>query len=221
MKYSLLLFVIIIFSFCTNVDSKQRAKKTEKKSKYAKLLSRYKSISFDTLEVFSTSELESNTYKFKGKQLDSADASLFPNEISKEYFNNAPGLFACYKFNLDSFRVGLITRTPSEYEPSSIKLFLFDIRKDTITDYLELAEFWGDAGDVVNKTSWLLKDKKNKYKSFIRENQSYDHSAEDEKDTTVDYVDYYWLIDLSKEKQDTLSNDSLQLVTHFKNLIIK
>ncbi|MFX7198022.1 hypothetical protein ABTI40_19625, partial [Acinetobacter baumannii] len=64
---------------------------------------------------------EVKNYKYKGTQLDSNDAVLFPAEISKRHFSDPPGLFACFRFKIDSFKTGLIARTPSEYYPTSIK----------------------------------------------------------------------------------------------------
>jgi hypothetical protein len=181
-------------------------------------LTKYKDISFDTLHVFSSTELESNRYKFKGTQLDSADVLLFPKELAEQYVNDN-GYFACYKFSIDSMRTGLITRTPSTYEPSSIKLLILDKRKDTIVDFIELAETFGDAGDVAEKISWLFKDNNKKYKAFMWVEESHDNSVDDEKDTTIQTWNYYYELDVSKSKVDTLSKDEKELLKKFENLV--
>lgn len=189
-----------------------------KESKFKTLLTKYKDISFDTLRVFSSGELESNKYKFKGTQLDSADVLLLPIALAEQYINDN-GYFACYKFSIDSTRMGLITRTPSTYEPSSIKLLILDRQNDTITDFMELAETFGDAGDMAEKISWLFKDNNKKYKSFMWVEESHDNSVENEKDTTLQTWNYYYLLDLSKAKVDTVSKDEKKLLTQFGNLI--
>jgi hypothetical protein len=128
----------ILLALCISCDHTQKnpTKETDtakKESKYKGLLSKYRNNSFDTLRVYSPEEL---TGEFKGVELDSADAILFPDDIAQQHFSDTPGLFAVYKFEVDSNRLGLITRTPSEYVPSSIKLFFFDKAKDTITSYV-------------------------------------------------------------------------------------
>jgi hypothetical protein len=209
--------LILLFS-CDQKPAKQQQAKTSKASKFKSLLTKYKDISFDTLKVFSSAELESRQYKFKGKQLNSADVSLFPKELL-ELYSNDNGYFACYKFHIDNKRTGLITRTPSTYEPSSIKLLIFDKQQDAITDFIELAETFGDAGDMAEKTSWLFKDERKKYKSFMWVEESHDNSVDDENDTTIQTRNYYYLFDLSKAKLDTLNKDEKELLKKFGSLI--
>ena len=137
----------------------------QKATEFDKLLSRFKSISIDTLKVYSSNEKGEVPEKFKGIALDSMYAILFPSEIAELHFNN-PGLFACYKFPLDSFRTALIARTPSEYVPSSIKLFIYDKQKNAMTNCIELSESWGDAGDSMEKKSWIFKNSKGNWEIF-------------------------------------------------------
>jgi hypothetical protein len=144
--------------------------------------------------------------------------SLFPKELAEQYVNDN-GYFACYKFSIDSTKTGLITRTPSTYEPSSIKLLILDKHKDAITEYIELAETFGDAGDMAEKISWLFKDDNKKYKAFMWVEESHDNSVEDEKDTTVQTWNYYYLLDISKSKVDTISQNEKELMKKFGTLI--
>jgi hypothetical protein len=46
-------------------------------------------------------------------------------------------------------------RTPNEYWENSIKLYLFNLNSSETTDYLEVAQNWGDAGDYLEKYSVL------------------------------------------------------------------
>lgn len=120
--------------------------RTVQKSKYRTLLSKFENISIDTLEIYSSEDFGI----YKGVQIDSLDAILFPKEIAEAYFLEHD-IYACYKFDIDSSKIGLIVRTPSMYVPSSIKLFVFDKITDNISEYIELAESWGDAGDAIEK----------------------------------------------------------------------
>lgn len=218
MRKLLYITTLILLFGCDQKTTKQQQPDLPKESKFKSLLTKYKDISFDTLQVFSSEELESSQYKFKGNQLDSADVSLFPKELAEQYVNDN-GYFACYKFIIDSNRTGLITRTPSTYEPSSVKLLIFNKQPDAITDFIELAETFGDAGDMAEKTSWLFKDDKKEYKSFIWVEESHDNSVDDEKDTTVQTWNYYYLLDISKSTVDTLSKDEKELLNRFGSLI--
>ena len=155
---------------------------------------------------------------YEGIHIDSIDVALLPSALSEQYANNN-SFFACYKFSIDSNRTGFITRTPSTYESSSIKLLIVDRQQDAITNFIELAEIFGDAGDMAEKTSWLFRDENNKYKSFIWVEESHDTSVDDQNDTIVQTWNYYYLLDISKINVDTLSKGERELLTKFGNLI--
>jgi hypothetical protein len=211
-------FVIAIV-FCFSCHQKQDTPKPEnsnikKESRFKNLLSKYREKSFDTLHVYSPEEMKG---EYKGVELDSADLILFPPEIPRQNDIDPPGVFAVYKFQIDTNTIGLITRTPSEYESSSIKLFFFDKSRDYITSYIELAESWGDAGDVAIKDAWVFKNHQKQFQSFIQVREMHYNSAEDEKDTTVEKWNNYYLLNLAKQG-DTLSKDSSVLSSRFKHL---
>lgn len=189
-----------------------------KNSKHLKTLAYFYNIGIDTLEVNSPRDSASLFY---GKEIDSTGALLFPEDIRKQHFNNPPGLFGVYKFAIDSNRLGLIARTPSEYEPSSMKLFFFDLKKDAITGYIELAETWGDAGDYLEKNAWLFRDSAKHLQTLVWEHQSHDNSVDNPKDTTVEKVDYYTLLDLSQPAIDTIFDKKEELPAKYKALIKK
>ena len=216
MKKLLYLFAIIIFFGC-NEKPKNAQKilpKTIIESKYKKLLSKFITITIDTLKVYSSEDYGN----YKGIKLDSLDAILFPKEIAEEYFQEHD-LYACYKFEINSTKIGLLTRTPSMYVPSSIKLFIYNKTLDSISEYIELAESWGDAGDALEKTSWIIKSKENEINALIRVTESHDHSVEDENDTIVESWDNHFLIDLLKPKIDTINKDSESLIKRYKILL--
>lgn len=171
MKKLLYLITIITLYSCNKKPESLSTEKVEvkKESKYSHLLKKFENVSLDTLKVFSDEDFKI----FKGRELDSLDVILFPKEIAEAHFIDPQGIFACYKFPIDSNRIGLIARTPSEYVSSSIKVFVFNRVKDEITNYVELAESWSDAGDVLEKTSWLFRNKDNSISSLIWVHESH------------------------------------------------
>jgi hypothetical protein len=217
MKKLLYLIIVITLFSCNKKPKSLINLKTEtpKESKYLELLKKFDNISIDTLKVFSSEDFGN----FKGRELDSLDVILFPKEIAEAHFIDPPGLFACYKFQIDSDRIGLIARTPSEYVPSSIKLFVFNKLKDEITNYIELAESWGDAGDALEKTSWLFRNKDNNIQSLVWVHESHYNGVEVENDTTSESWDYHYLVNISKSKFDTIYKNSELLSKEFKNLL--
>lgn len=216
MKQFLYLLTILLFFSCEEKPKNTQKIVAEKikESKYKKLLSKFKDIAIDTLEVYSSENYD----KYTGVKMDSLDAILFPKEIAQAYFLEHD-LYACYKFVINSTKIGLLARTPSIYVPSSIKLFIYNKTEDNITEYIELAETFGDAGDSMEKTSWIIKNKRNEINALIRKTESHDHSVEDENDTIVESWDNYYLVDISKPKLDTLSKDSKSLIKKFKSLL--
>ena len=216
MKQFLTLLILILLFYCKEMNkSDQAVNKTIQKSAQLNLLSKFKKIDIDTLEIYSTPDFGI----YKGHQIDSSDAILFPKEIAEAYLLDHD-IYACYRFNIDSSKIGLIVRTPSMYVSSSIKLFVYNKTSDRISHYIELAESWGDAGDAIEKTSWIIKNKKNHFSILTREIESHDHRADDENDTIVDKWDRYSLLALN-DKIDTVSNNSVELKKKYNLILTK
>jgi hypothetical protein len=176
-----------------------------------KLLSMFENISLDTLNVYSAPD----TYdEYEGRVLDSKEVSLFPADITDRAIDDPPGIFAVYKFDIDKNTIGLIARTPSEYESSSVKLFFFDkVKKRIAPSYVELAENIGDAGGYMIKDAWLFTDNNHeKLKALLMQEDGHDNSVDNPDDTTTDTWNYYYLLDLSNTaasgRVDTISKDS-------------
>ncbi|MCA6438507.1 MAG: hypothetical protein IM581_01105 [Chitinophagaceae bacterium] len=173
------------------------------------------------MEVFPMGENgEVKNYKYKGTQLDSNDAVLFPAEIAKRHFSDPPGLFACFRFKIDSFKTGLIARTPSEYYPTSIKLFIYESSKDTLEEFSELAEYIGDAGALRDVNSWLFRDSINDIHAFTWIHDSEDNSVEDEKDTTISNTNFFALSNISKNKRQKLDSGIAKLPSSLKKFVV-
>lgn len=192
------------------------AKPGTKDSKHKKTLAHFYNIGIDTLAVEPPIDAES---VFFGKEIDSTGAFMFPEEIRNLPYNYPIKLFGVFKFVIDSNRLGLIARTPSDYAPVSIKLFFFDIKKDTITNYIELANGLVDAGDYLYLKSWLFRDSSKHLKTLMWEHQRHDNSDDNPKDTTIVTEDYYTLLDISTPRIDTLFDRKETLPKQYEQLI--
>lgn len=215
-----LIIVTLVFLLGCKQSTKNTSSTSNKNEQYLQLLTKFKDITFDTLEVYPLIDgTKIEAYKYYGVELDSADATLFPGNIATAHFNDPPSLFACYKFNIDSSRVGLIARTPSVYYPTSIKLFVYTTNKDTLIEITELAEYLGDAGDLLDVNSWLIKDGNTNIQVLKWVQESIDNSLENDKTTNIAIRDHLLLYNVSTNKSDTLSNNIANLPAGFSKLI--
>lgn len=183
----------------------------KKDSRFTVLLSKYKTISFDTLKVeFKSGDNEQNP--FYGLSIDSNDFKLFPKYFKESNYHE---FYACCKFRLDSSQWALITRTPSIYESASVKLLICDLHCDSIVYFCELTDDKGDAGTFFNKTSWLYKTN-NRYESFTKVYAYYDaRIMSNGTDTSITQETNYYILKLRKTKFDTVKNDLTGLINHF------
>jgi hypothetical protein len=223
MRIVLYTYCIALLCACHNEVDKplDRASPPKKSSRYASILAKCKLITIDTLLVngFEYNEDGTNSkdnYQYKGVDVDTAEARLFPAEITEAFMNGGGEIAACYSFAIDESRTGIIARTPSMYESSSIKLLMLNNEKDSMTHFVELAEIWGDAGDAVNKQSWLYRDNKMNLQAYMWIQESYDHSVENENDTTVETNNYHYVLDLSKPQYDTINRNAGALLKTFQ-----
>lgn len=176
------------------------------------LLKLYTELKHDTVEIATAGNDSTNTWQYQGTLIDTSLLHL----LTPDYIDRDPLYYACYKFYLDNNTIGLITRTPAEYESSSIKLFAYHKKTNTVTFETELADHWGDAGDALTKSSWLFRSAGSNWLGIT---EQYNYS-EDPEDSTVpitetyDYYHFKW----SGSKIDTTSTDSSALVEIFKKM---
>ena len=214
-KYILLTFILIGCGTVSNKTEIETSKSTGKAIE--SLLKKLKEVSADTLEVYSTDDLENADFAFRGTKLDSVEIATLPNKM-REVFNYDRDFYGCYQFRIDSIHVGLIIRTPSEYVTSSIKLFVLDNSSEEILDtFVELAESIGDAGYSMTKTSLIFKDGI-RLNYLIWQQDSEDMSVENENDTTIRTSDYLHLLTFDKKTFDTLNNNTDELQRMYKQL---
>jgi hypothetical protein len=212
-----MLFTLAVVSLTAcgeEASNKQTPETVTTPSRYTNLISKYKPITFDTLQVFSAYEINSETNKFKGTKLDSTDFKLLPAGMRTESFDD---FYACFQFPLDGTHIALITRTPSFYDVTSLKLLVYDKSRDTISRITELAENVGDGGAQTVKTSWLFKEGQ-QYVSLIFVEETLDHSIDDENPVArIDTTRSYSLVEVIS--RDTLNADASSLEKRFRTLL--
>jgi|GEM_PF-1395033 len=192
----------------------------EKKSVYDELLKKFKPISFDTLMVeYSYGTINK---KYRGTELSLKEAKSLNVEYIEPSYGKLSGVYACYQFQIDSLRTGLIARIPADYESTTIGLFILDRKKDQIArEYFPVGIIFGDAGDAAQRISWLFMTKDKQLQSFVYDYSSYSHEVEDTADHTIDEWRSYFLIDCMSPRFDTISKNETQLRKRFKRVLKK
>lgn len=221
MKYKAIILKTVLFTFlitilsCSNTNNSEAT--TTLESKYVRLTSKYKDITFDSLEVYTTWDLDNEKFKYKGVSLDSIEVTYLPYNIKQWGVEHS--FYACYKFKMNSTITALITRVPSYYSSSAIKLFVYDTQKDSIVKTLDLADSWGDAGDAFQYATCIYQQNNKDFLALAYTLSTYDHRAGGEpNDTIIDYWYDYSLTNISKNPIDTITKDSATIVKKHKQL---
>ena len=203
-------FILIITS-CNNHTENIQPIISPQKETAIDLLTNYKAISFDTLDVF-TGNVDTNTFKFYGTPLDTANAFLLNSKNKYE-------VFACFKFNLNDTIIGLISREPSYYVSSAITLSLYNTTIKSIVAKQKLADSFGDAGDQSQYSTSIVKSQ-NELTLYSYGWATYNHSAgENPNDTIIDHWYNYTLIKVNKNHFDTISTDSAKIIANYSKII--
>lgn len=161
----------------------------------------------DTLKIYSSSvEINDPKFPFSGKKIDSLKLALFPSYLDLTVDELRP-MYACSRFKIDDERWGLITRMGGEYSSTAIKLFIYDHRKDSLYYYKELAEDFGDGGDVYIKTTWLFPKEDKRIGAFTRSDRLFYNSVDDPGDTIVErsvFFSRYVMPDVTESDMEDL-----------------
>lgn len=121
----------------------------------------FKPVQADTFYLESASD-DQDVEKagFKGQTIDASLFNFINDSMTMGYGENGlKRLHACYRFHMSDNVWGLVLRGPSQYTDSSIRIFLFDKKKGTTINNLEVANEFADAGDSYSKGSLLIREK--------------------------------------------------------------
>ena len=103
------------------------------------------------------------------------------------------GVFALARLELPDQKVGLLTRMPGEYASTRIKLLVLDPPTGRIIDECEVAETFGDAGDVYIRTSTIGRDVQQQLRITINQQHCSPTDSTLEHSTCADSVLTYQL----------------------------
>lgn len=126
-------------------------------SNFSLLESSFETVPTDPFYIYSSWETEADTFLFKGKLLDKSQKTMLPEFFQSDEPSDET-YAACHKFKISENLVGLFIREPGEYSPTQIKLYLFDLSKDSIVQSRHVADVFGDAGEVSNYSSCLIRN---------------------------------------------------------------
>lgn len=168
MRNILLFLVSVLFTACGN-NNKTAFVKSDTTSESAVLALKVFAGNFDSLirdSILVYPKMNSNAsdepaYPFSGKQLKAVDFKIIDSSRFEHPVNREMNFYTSYLIPMGKDHSGLLLRTPSVYWESAIYLLLWDNTLNKVADQLQVAEWWGDAGDLVFIQSWLLDLKKN------------------------------------------------------------
>ncbi|RFS23496.1 hypothetical protein DVR12_10815 [Chitinophaga silvatica] len=155
---------------------------------------------------------DTSGWAFSGTPISPLLRQFLPEEITKNETS-----FACYQFRLDDNTIGLITRVPSVYDATSINLSAYHKNSKKITFEAELSETFGDAGDVMSKSTILYRNAAKKWEAILEYYESHEELEEDtntQSNTYTAYYQYRW----NQQKFDTIGFDSSKLAPLFTNM---
>lgn len=211
MRIFIATILMCFYSACSETPAKTESAEVVPSYSVDSFLAKFTEIEFDSLKVYTTEQIDADTSFYKGFALDSMDARYIANIYGDMAFDSSRAylsqFYACYKFKIDEARTGLIIRCPSEYVSSFVDVFEYNRTSGKVTHLINLSELWGDAGDVYERSSYLFRADKG-IGVYQYNMSSYDHSVEDEKDSTIDEWYNHYTIRISEGKFGTLSRDT-------------
>lgn len=180
-KFDLIFPLILLFACSkqneqSTIDEKDSAKterseypKENLQDKLIALYSPYVKFPLKLSTLNGQDNPEASDFEFRGNKI--------PRNL-EFYFKSTPwywegmdySFYAVYQFEVNKNILALITRSPGEYWESKLVIFLFDTKQDKIIKGLEVAETFGDAGDVFTLEA-ILKKENNNFKIEINQEE--------------------------------------------------
>jgi hypothetical protein len=177
MNYLPIFFSLLLFTSCADSNQKIaiRPDTTAKKDTAARedFTANFDTINRDSILVYprmSSNAADDPTYPFSGRLLKNFDYSKVDTSKFEHPVKRKMNFFAAYSLPMGKHHTGLLLRTPSIYWESAIYLLLWNNEQKKVVDQLQVAEWWGDAGDLVFIQSYLLELKAKQPKILVVKN---------------------------------------------------
>lgn len=195
MKIIFCVTLLLLFG-CESNQHKQGTNDKELQPTAEQFLALYQDANEKVMHIYPIVDLPDGE-KYAGTKIDSAylkflDDSTYIINIGSVK-RGTYSLYACYKIPITQSLVGLITRTPSQYEESSIDLFLWDTTLHKIVGSFQLADEFGDEGWYFEKESWLFPDAPDKMQIVTRQKDHNPAGEENTAFTVTDTIKYFRL----------------------------
>lgn len=167
MKHILLFFIPVLLVACSD-NKKETQIKSDTTLRSAPAATKTFADNFDSLyrdSLLVYPRMSSNAsdepgYPFSGHAIKDFDYKQIDTSRLEHPVKRKMNFFATNKIPLGKSHTGLLLRTPSIYWESAVYLLLWESTTNRVVDQLLVAEWWGDAGDMVFVQSWLLDLKK-------------------------------------------------------------
>lgn len=204
MNTKYIIYLALVLSAC-NISKPEKETLAKANSVFNKYLADNKILQFDTLFVTYTDN-EKDKSKFIGDSMFAEQTLKLPKSLQAE--NNFLGFYYCGTLIVDDRTKAILIRTPSTYVSSSIKLFIYNQLKDTITNYYELADELGDAGYSYKKECKIFRNNKNRLEFIFKESHTAYNISEDKMESN--YILNYNCT-LNQTRLDTISKNKINL----------
>jgi len=188
------------------------------------LADNFDTLNRDSLLVYprmSSNASDDPTYPFSGTPLKNFDVKNIDTTLFEHPVKKKMSFFATNKIPLGENHTGLLLRTPSIYWESAIYLLLWDNTLNKVVDQLQVAEWWGDVGDMVFIQSWLLDLKKDEPKILVVKNISRPKDLKDPSETVTTDSAYRYTIKNNRFKLEAKAQTDRDYLRKKYNIILR
>ncbi len=108
--------------------------------------------------------------RYLGKPLDQAAHLYFRQYYPEIRYPKNPDfdVYATRRINVGPGLIGYLLRVPGMYNVSTIDLWVYDSQRSAWRPPVELADHWGDAGEVYEAQAWLVDLKGDGYRDVVK-----------------------------------------------------
>lgn len=228
MKNILLFLTLLLVIACFDKKNERRIKPdTTAKSAPMPLKSfadNFDTLNRDSLLVYprmSSNALDEPNYPFSGHELKDFDYKQIDTSRFEHAVKRKMNFFATNRIPLGKDHSGLLLRTPSIYWESAVYLLLWDNALNKVVDQLQVAEWWGDAGDLVFIQSWLLDLKNDNPKILVIENITRPKDIKNPSVTVTTDTVYRYTIKDNRFKLETKAETDRDYLLRKYNIILR